>query len=373
MNPLKKLQDFGQSVYMDQLSRSLITEGELEMMIERDGLHGVTSNPAIFQKAIADSDDYDDTIRELSQQHTDVNDVYEAIVIRDIQMAADCFRALYDESDGAYGFVSLEVSPHLAHDTEGTLTEARHLWRELDRPNVFIKVPGTQAGLEAITTLIDEGINVNVTLLFGLDRYRDVAEAYLKGLEARADRGEPLARVASVASFFLSRIDVMVDKKLDAIIEAGGEKADTARELRGQVAIASAKEAYQIYKDVFFTERFGKLRAKGAHPQRLLWASTSTKDPSFEDTKYVEALIGPETINTMPTETLDAYRDHGNPAERLEEGLEEARRVLNRLADVGIDLDEVTQALEDEGVDKFIKPFDSLIGTLKEATGATPA
>ena len=373
MNPLKKLQDFGQSVYMDEIRRSMMTDGYLQKLIERDGLRGVTSNPAIFQKAIADSDDYDEAIQTAHGEGTSVDQMYEDIVIEDIQNAADLFRPLYDANDGKYGFVSLEVSPKLAHDTEGTLTEARHLWQRLGRPNVFIKVPGTEAGLPAIKQLIAEGINVNVTLLFGLERYRDVAEAYIKGLEQRAEAGESLKNVASVASFFLSRIDVMVDKKLDDIAKQGGDKAEQAKNLKGKVAIASAKGAYQIYKEMFTSERFEALEAKGARPQRVLWASTSTKDPTYSDVMYVEALVGPDTINTLPTDTLDAYRDHGEPAARLEDGVDEAARQLETLKDLGISLDDITEKLEAEGVEKFIKPFESLMNTLREAAEKTPA
>lgn len=371
MNPLKKLQDFGQSVYMDEIRRSMMHDGYLKTLIERDGLRGVTSNPAIFEKAIAQSDDYDDAISELAAKGKSVEQIYEDLVVEDIQNAADLFRSLYDENDGKYGYVSLEVSPKLAHDTQGTIEEARHLWKRLDRPNVFIKVPGTAEGLPAITQLISEGINVNVTLLFGLGRYRDVAEAYIAGLEQRVNAGESVERVASVASFFLSRIDVMVDKMLDDA--AQGEHAALTRSLKGSVAIASAKQAYQIYKEVFGSERFQSLKAKGARPQRVLWASTSTKDPSYSDVMYVEALIGPETINTLPTDTLDAYRDHGDPAERVEDGADEAAQQLKDLEKLGIDLDDVTQKLEDEGVAKFIKPFDSLMNTLKEAVEKAPA
>jgi transaldolase len=367
MNALKKLQEYGQSVYLDEISRQLIESGELDTLIERDGLRGVTSNPAIFEKAIAQSRDYDAFIASLARQGKGVDEVYEAVVIRDIQEAADKFRAQYDASEGEHGFVSLEVSPRLAFDSEGTVDEARRLWEAVARPNVFIKVPGTKAGLPAIRTLIGEGVNVNVTLLFGLPRYRAVAEAYLEGLEQRARTGQDLG-VASVASFFLSRIDTMIDKKLDALA-ANPDESDTrrelAQELRGQVAIASAKQAYQLYREIVASERFEALRAKGARPQRLLWASTSTKDDRYSDVKYVEPLIGPETINTMPKETLDAYRDHGDPAPRLEQGLEHARRVLEQLAELGIELDKVTQALEDEGVDKFVRPFESLRQALK--------
>ena len=375
MNPLKRLNDFGQSVYLDEIRRSWLHDGTLSTLIERDGLRGVTSNPAIFQKAIADSRDYDDAIAEHARRGDDAMATYEDLVVADIQAAADHFRQVYDASDGRFGYVSLEVSPELAHDTEGTVAEARHLWQRLDRPNVFIKVPGTEEGIPAIERLIREGINVNVTLLFGLERYRAVAEAYLAGLEARVAAAEPVSRVASVASFFLSRIDVMIDPVLDAEASLGGDREGEARALRGRAAVASAKLAYVIYRDLFGddVERFAKLAAAGARPQRLLWASTSTKDPSYPDTKYIEPLIGPDTVNTMPMDTLDAYRDHGDPAARIEEGVDEARQVHQQLAAVGIDLDAVTAELETEGVAKFIKPFRSLLGTLEEALRKAPA
>lgn len=373
MNPLKQLQQFGQSVYLDEISRRMLDDGTLQTLIERDGLRGVTSNPAIFEKAIAQSNDYDGVIRELAQQGKPVEEIYETLAVEDIQRAADLLRPTFDASDGRYGYVSLEVSPLLANDTDSTVQEARHLWAEVDRPNVFIKVPGTQAGLPAITTLIAEGINVNVTLLFGLPRYREVVEAYLAGLEQRAKRGEPVKHVASVASFFLSRIDVLIDEKLGAMVDQGGEKAEQAKALRGVVAVANAKLAYQIYKEMFGSERFKQLAEKGARTQRLLWASTGTKNPEYSDVKYVEPLIGLDTINTMPSETMDAYRDHGQPESRIEEDVNQARQVMAELANLGVDLDQATQQLEDEGVEKFVKPFDSLMETLRNAIPAAPA
>lgn len=365
-NPLLKLQTLGQSIWMDYIRRRMIISGELSRLIKEDGLRGMTSNPAIFDHAIAGTQDYDDAIRALTLQKKSLEEIYQTLTIEDVQQAADLFRPQYEASQGRHGFVSLEVNPHLAHDAKGTIDEARRLWRALDRPNVFIKVPATLEGLVSIKQLISEGINVNVTLLFGLPRYRRVAEAYIAGLEERAAGGEPLERVASVASFFLSRIDVLLDPMLEKIMEQGGPRAETAGRLRGQVAIASAKIAYQIYREIFTDERFGKLKAKGALTQRVLWASTSTKNPEYSDVKYVEALIGSETVNTLPQETLDAYRDHGNPAPRLEEDRDRAREVLSRLAELNIDIDKATQQLEDEGVQKFIKPYDSLMQTLKE-------
>ena len=364
-NPLVKLGTFGQSIWLDYIRRQMIESGELKKLIDEDGLKGVTSNPSIFQKAIAGSTDYDEAIRTLVQAGKSIQEIYETLTVADVGQAADVFRPLYDQVDGKDGFVSLEVNPHLAQDTDGTIAEARHLWQALNRPNVLIKVPATQEGLPAIRQLISEGINVNVTLLFGLPRYREVAEAYIAGLEARAAQGQPLNRVASVASFFLSRIDVLLDPRLEKLAAAGGPQAQAAKDLIGQVAIASAKVAYRIYQEIFGSARFQKLAAQGARPQRLLWASTSTKNPAYPDVKYVEPLIGPDTVNTLPPETLEAYRDHGDPAARLTEEVDQAASELQRLPELGIDLDQATQQLEDEGVEKFNQPFDSLMATLE--------
>jgi transaldolase len=365
-NALQELGTLGQSIWLDYIRRDLIASGRLRRLIEEDGLRGMTSNPSIFEKAIADSHDYDEDIRAMALHGKSVEAIYEALSQRDVQSAADAFRPVYDATDGKDGYVSLEVNPHLAHDTSGTMKEARRLWDALHRPNVFIKVPATAEGLPAVRQLISEGINVNVTLLFGLPRYRQVVEAYIAGLEARVAQGKPVRQVASVASFFISRIDTLVDPQLEKLSAKGGKEADIAKIAQGQVAIASAKMAYQIYKEKFASDRFGRLAASGARVQRLLWASTSTKNPHYQDVKYVEALVGPDTVNTAPLETIDAYRDHGRPEARLEPGLEEARRVLAGLAEVGISLDAVTQQLEREGVDKFNQPFDKLMETLAQ-------
>lgn len=372
MNPLTELHKYRQSIYLDEIRRSWIHEGQLQKLIDEDGLRGVTSNPAIFQKAIANSSDYDSAIREHAGRGDDADATYETLVVTDIQDAADLFRPMYDASNGEHGYVSLEVSPELAHDEEGTFAEGMHLWQRLDRPNVFIKVPATDAGVQAIRRLIGEGVNVNVTLLFGLDRYRQVIDAYLTGLEERFKTGADVSRVASVASFFLSRIDVMVDPLLDRVAENGGPQASGAAQLRGTAAISSAKCAYQIYLEEFVKgERFAALAAAGAKPQRLLWASTSAKDPSYSDLKYVEPLIGKDTINTLPLETLEAYRDHGQPrADTVLEGASDAPALLDALSGVGVDLEDVVRRLEEEGVEKFITPFRSLMGTLNEALGA---
>jgi transaldolase len=369
-NPLKKLETLGQSIWLYYIRRDLMASGELRRLIEEDGLRGITSNPSIFEKAIAESHIYDQDIRDMALKKKDVKAIYEALSQHDVQSAADEFRSVYEKTDGKDGYVSLEVNPHLAHDTKGTIEEARRLWTALNRPNVFIKVPATSDGLPAIQQLISEGINVNVTLLFGLPRYRQVAESYIAGLEARAAQGKPVKHIASVASFFLSRIDSLVDPLVEKFLEPGGKKTEITKKVRGQVAISSAKAAYQIYKEIFGSNRFKKPADKGAGVQRLLWASTSTKNPDYSDVKYIEQLIGPDTINTVPLETIDAYRDHGDPKLRLEQDVKEANWIMARLPELGISIDKVTRQLEDEGVKKFDEPFDKLMETLtKKSSG----
>ncbi len=367
INPLRGIQEFGQSLWQDDIQRNRILFGELKRLITVDGIRGVTSNPSIFEKAIGASRDYDDDIRRFARQGLPAAQIYQALTVKDVQLAADLFRPLYDLSDGQHGLVSLEVNPHLARDADATIAEARRLWHALERPNVMIKVPATEQGLTCIRQLIREGLNINVTLLFGLARYRQVAEAYIEGLEARAAAGLSPSRIASVASFFLSRIDLGVDPLLKQIIDNGRSGRDKARRCYGQVAIASAKRAYAIYQETFEGERFRALAQKGARPQRLLWASTSTKEPEFSDIKYVEALIGPNTVNTLPTETLDAYRDHGRPAQRLTQEMDRAQEVLAGLAGLDIPIDRVAQSLEDQGIDKFVRAYDSLLDTLEKA------
>jgi transaldolase/glucose-6-phosphate isomerase len=366
-NPLYAIQSFGQSIWLDFLRRRMLENGDLQRYIAEDGLLGMTSNPSIFEKAIAGSHDYDRAIHFLALEDKSVEEIYQALTVEDVRNACDLFRPVYDQTGGMDGFVSLEVSPHLARDTQATIVEARRLWSMVACPNLMIKVPGTREGLPAIQQLISESINVNVTLLFSLPRYREVAQAYLGGLEALFQQGKPLQSVASVASFFLSRIDVLVDPMLEKIVQGGGKRAALAASLKGQVAIASAKVAYQIYKEIYSKPEFKKLADQGGQPQRLLWASTSTKDASFSDVKYVEALIGAHTVNTVPLETLNAYRDHGQPAARLEQGLDEAHKVLDSLSELGIDIAKVTEQLEDEGVNKFIHSFDRLMDTLQQA------
>lgn len=363
-NPLKKLGALGQSIWLDYIRRDLIANGQLRRLIEEDGLQGMTSNPSIFEKSIAESNIYDQDIRDMALKKKDVKTIYEALSQRDVQNAADEFRLVYEKTEDKDGYVSLEVNPHLAHDTKGTIDEARRLWAALNRPNVLIKVPATSDGLPAIQQLISEGISVNVTLLFGLPRYRQVAEAYIVGLEARAAKGKPVKQIASVASFFLSRIDTLLDPMLEKLLEPDSKNSEIAKKVHGQVAIASAKAAYQIYKDIFSSNRFKKLADKGARVQRLLWASTSTKNPDYSDIKYIEQIIGPDTVNTVPLETIDAYRDHGDPKLRLEQGIDEANWIMARLPELGINIDKVTQQLEDEGVKKFNEPFDKLMESL---------
>lgn len=371
-NPLLDLEALGQSVWIDFIHRDTTTSGELKRLIEEDGVSGVTSNPTIFEKAIAESQVYKETIHALASEGKTAEEIYQALTVEDIQMVAALLRPTYDKLDGQDGFVSLEVSPALAHDTDGTIQEARRLWLLVNRPNCMIKVPATREGLPAIQQLTGEGINVNITLLFGLPRYREVADAYLSGLESLAKQGEDLKKVASVVSFFLSRIDTLLDPRLEKLIQAGGPHADIAARLRGQAAIASAKVAYQIYQEIFNSERFRRLAEKGARAQRLLWASTSTKNPTYSDTKYIEPLIGPNTINTMPIETLNAYKDHGQPKETLSANVSEAYQVLRDLASIGIDIDRVTQELEDQGVEKFTTSLNHLMESLKEKRAAVP-
>jgi transaldolase len=366
-NPLKQLEALGQSIWLDYIKRDLMTSGKLKKLIDEDGLHGMTSNPSLFEKAIAESHDYDQDIRKMSPDNN-VNQIYAALTQKDVQDAADEFRNLYNRINGKDGYVSLEVNPHLAHDTNGTIEEARRLWKALNRPNVFIKVPATKEGIPAISQLIGEGINVNVTLLFGLPRYREVAQAYIAGIETRLSEGKPVKHIASVASFFLSRIDVLVDPLLEKYRLENTDKpqlAKLAKQLQGEIAIASAKIAYQMYNELFAGDSFKKLARGGAQVQRLLWASTGTKNPVYSDIKYVESLIGRETVNTLPLETLDAYRDHGDPKVRLTSDLDKAISAFQSLPEFGIHIDQITQQLENEGVDKFNKAYDQLIETLK--------
>ncbi|MFW6135418.1 MAG: bifunctional transaldolase/phosoglucose isomerase [Chloroflexota bacterium] len=359
MTKLQQLADLGQAIWLDYIRRSFIRQGRLDDLVH-DGLRGVTSNPAIFEKAIAGSNDYDDALRRLSGSGRSPQEIYEALAVEDIRMAADVLRPVYDQTGGDDGYVSLEVNPDLAVDTPGTVEEAHRLFDAVDRPNLMIKVPATPEGIPAIKTLIGDGVNVNATLMFSLHQLDAVAEAYISGLEALDGSGGDLSEVASVASFFVSRVDVKVDRMLDAI----GTPA--AEELKGTAGIANAKMAYQRFKATFGGERWERLAEKGARLQRVLWASTSTKDPTYSDTLYADNLIGPHTVNTLPPSTLNAFRDHGIVALTLETELLAERARLEKLADLGIDLDRVTDELLEEGVEKFARPFSALMDTIEE-------
>jgi transaldolase len=365
--PLWQLTELGQSVWLDYIRRGILENGELGAMIRDHAVRGVTSNPAIFEQAIARSDDYADALDQLAAKGADANETYERLAIEDIRSAADLFRGIYDRSDGADGFVSLEVSPELARDTEATLHEARRLRAAVDRPNVMIKVPGTAEGLPAVEELLAEGINVNITLLFSLDGYEKVMERYLRALERRAAAGEPVDRIASVASFFVSRVDSAVDRLLEERAEAAADDGERARirALMGRAAIANAKVAYSRYEEIFGGERFRALAARGARVQRPLWASTSTKNPEYRDVMYVEELIGPDTVNTMPLQTLEAFADHGVAERTVDRGVDRARADLQALDDLGIDLARVTAELQDEGVDKFVVPFRHMLSVVE--------
>jgi len=366
-NPLVQLHSLGQSVWLDQMRRSLLTTGELKELIANDGLRGLTSNPTIFEKAINGSRDYADQLASLARAGNSLPHIYEELVLQDIGGAADTFRGVYESSDGGDGFVSLEVSPLLANDTKATIEEAKKLFARLDRPNVMIKVPATPAGLPAIEELIASGLNINVTLIFAVEVYEQVAEAYIKGLERRASAGQPVERIGSVASFFVSRIDTMVDKQLGQIAENASDEAQQQRinALLGKTAIANAKLAYRSFKRIFGNERFEALRAKGAKVQRPLWASTSTKNPAYPDTIYVDTLIGADTVNTMPPQTLEAFRDHGTVAPALEAGLDEAQHVFEELKAVGVDMKAVTDKLTEEGVKSFADSFRELMAVIE--------
>jgi transaldolase/transaldolase/glucose-6-phosphate isomerase len=356
-NKVKQIHSFGQSIWLDFIDRAIISSGKLKSLIDVDGVRGVTSNPAIFEKAITSSSDYDNDIRTLADGDKTNEEIFFGLAVTDIQNATKLFEGVYDESKGEDGYVSLEVSPFLALDAEGTAKQAEELWKKVDRKNVMIKIPGTKPGLQAIRESIGKGININVTLLFGLPRYEEVTEAYISGLEDHLAAGHKIGHISSVASFFLSRIDVLVDPLLD-------EKG--LGDLKGEVAIASAKKAYEIYKRIFSGPRWEKLAAQGAQTQRLLWASTSSKNPAFKDTKYVEALIGADTVDTVPLETIEAFRDHGIAANTLEEGLDSATAILDKLKSAGIDIDAITQQLEDEGIEKFNKPFEKLLQAIED-------
>jgi transaldolase len=356
---LHTLAEVGQSVWLDFIDRPLITSGGLVAYVAR-GLRGVTSNPAIFQKAITDSHEYDEQIQELALEGKSAQEIYEALTVEDSRTAADVLRPVFDETDGTDGFFSLEVNPHLAHDKQGSINEATRLFALVNRPNIMIKVPATPEGVLAFQELIENGININVTLMFSLEQYDQIAEAYLSALEKRAANVYNLRQIASVASIFVSRLDTNLDKMLEVY------KTPKAEALKGTIAIANAKMVYQHFKDYFLSERWKHLEEKGARVQRVLYGSTGTKNPKYSDVMYVENLIGSNTVNTIPPKTLEEFVDHGTVALTLESGLDEAWAQLNELVDLGIDLNDVTRQLLDEGVENFVKPYDALIKTISE-------
>jgi len=358
---LHQLSELGQSVWIDFLSRHLLRSGELARMMEEDAVVGVTSNPTIFQKAISEGDAYDEQFREVLAEEDDPKEVFLRLAVQDVQNACDLLRSVWDGGQGQDGYVSIEVDPNLAYDTDGTIAEAQRLHELVDKPNCFVKIPATKAGLPAIEEMIARGRNINVTLIVSLERYAEVVEAYLRGLERLVESGGDPTRVASVASFFVSRVDTEADRRLD---EAGAPD-----DLKGKLAVANAKLAYERYKGLFSGDRWEALDAKGARTQRCLWASTSTKNPEYRDVLYVEDLIGPETVNTMPEETIRAFQDHGEVALTLEQGIDEARQVFERVAEAGVDYDDVVVTLEREGVEKFADSFRELLDGVKAKRG----
>lgn len=369
-NPLQRLAGFGQSPWLDYIRRNLITSGELQRLVDEEGLKGVTSNPAIFEKALAAGDDYKDFIAENAATVKDAVTLYERIAIRDIQNAADILKSVYESTNKRDGYVSLEVSPTLANDTEKTLEEARRLWQVVNRPNLMVKVPATAEGIKAIEQLISEGININVTLLFSEGYYRKVAEAYIAGLEKRIAANQDLSSIASVASFFISRIDSLIDSQIEEKLKiVKEEERETLESLRGKVAIANAKMAYQAYETIFSGGRWAKLVEKGAQTQRVLWASTGTKNADYSDVLYVEELIGKDTVNTIPPATWEAFREHGKLRESLTEDIDEAEVILVNLQFAGISLEEATDKLLIDAVRLFVEPFDKMIAAVERAIG----
>lgn len=375
-NPILHIQDYGQSIWMDNLTRDLIQSGELKRLIETRGLRGITSNPSIFEKAIAGNQTYDADIEAGIRAGKSIVEIYESLIFEDIRNACDVFRPVYEESNGRDGYISIEVSPTIARDTERTIAEARRYFQAIGRENVMIKIPGTPEGLPAVEQAISEGINVNITLLFAVESYVNTAWAYIRGLEARATRGEDINAIASVASFFLSRIDSKVDGRVDRLLEQTTDPAVKAKleAVKGKVAIANAKIAYQKYKEIIGSaseaspqgNRWEALAAKGAKVQRLLWASTSTKNPAYSDVMYVDELIGADTVNTLPPATIEACADHCHLADRIETDLDKAHQLIDSLAPLGINLDEVMAELLDEGITKFVQPYESLLNSLEE-------
>lgn len=361
-NPLLQLKALGQSVWYDNIDRAQLVNGQFKKLMDEDGVVGVTANPTIFEKSISSGHAYDEQMSQLISEGKSTSEIYEALVIKDIRTVADMLRPIYDQTSGQDGYVSLEVSPDLAHDTEGTLSEVRRFWKMVDRPNLMVKIPATPAGLPAIRQALSEGININITLIFSIKTYREVTEAYLSALEHRNAEGKDISHIASVASFFVSRVDTLVDKLLEDKIKATSDPAEQQKlkALEGKAAIANARLVYQDFKKIFSTPRFESLKHSGAHVQRPLWASTSTKNPAYRDVLYAEELIGPDTVDTMPLETIENFRDHGRVRLSIEDNIPRARAELEALEKIGISYDQVTQQLQDEGVQKFADSFHKL-------------
>lgn len=371
-NPLLQLKDYGQSVWYDNIDRAQLASGQFKKMLEEDGIQGVTANPTIFQKSISSGHAYDEQMQQLISQGKSTNEIYEALVIKDIQTVADVLRPIYDNTEGKDGYVSLEVSPDLANDTDGTIAEAARFWQMVNRPNLMIKIPATPAGIPAIRKTLSDGINVNVTLIFAIESYRAVTEAYIQALEERKAAGKDIKHIASVASFFVSRVDVLIDPLLDKKIQATSDPAEQQKlkDLQGKAAIANARLVYQDFKQIFNSPRFEALKQAGAHVQRPLWASTSTKNPTYRDVLYAEELIGPDTVDTMPLETVEKFADHGRVRNSIEDDLAGARNTLDTLEQLGIRYAQVTQQLLDEGVQKFADSFHQLFAGIDSKKNA---
>jgi len=367
-NPLLQLKALGQSVWYDNIDRSQLVSGQFKRLLDEDGICGVTANPTIFEKSISSGHAYDEQINQLIREGKSTNEIYEALIIQDIRTVADILRPIYDSANRQDGLVSLEVSPDLAHDTEGTLSEVRRFWKMVDRPNLMIKIPGTPEGIPAVLQALTEGINVNITLIFSISTYRQVAEAFISALEARRTAGEDISHMASVASFFVSRVDTLVDKLLEDKVKATSNTTEQQhlKSLEGKAAIANARLVYQDFKKIFNTPRFAALKQAGAYVQRPLWASTSTKNPAYRDVLYAEELIGPDTVDTMPLETIENFRDHGRVRLSIEDNIPEAHQVFDSLEKIGIHYDQVTQQLQDEGVQKFADSFHKLFEGIAE-------
>jgi transaldolase len=368
--PLHRLNALGQSIWLDDLNRGMLTpQGMLERLIEDDGLSGITSNPSIFEKAIVGSEEYDDQIRALAVHGCDPEQIYEQLTLDDVGHAADLLFPRYEETEGLDGYVSIEVSPKLALDPLGSIVEARRLWEKLDRPNVMIKIPGTPGGLPAIGQLLRDGINVNITLLFSVERYCEVREVFLSALEERLRRHQRIDRIASVASFFLSRIDTLLDPRIEALVLEGGPRGTLARDLLGTIGVSNAKVAYECFREGQETERWQELRRHGARTQRLLWASTSPKSPKFDDLHYVDPLVAPETVTTLVLKTLAVYRQHGRPAIRIADHLDHAIRRLKAVDDLGLSLSHASRELEEEGIRKFVEPYEKVLAAIRRKVG----